>query len=58
MKWLFFSVVLLACVLLGAAMVFIDGGVVSYFLISGLGALVAFLLAYQLQARFSILDED
>ncbi|WP_196159572.1 hypothetical protein [Reinekea sp. G2M2-21] len=57
MKWLFLMVVVVACVMLGAAMVFIDNGIFRDSVICALGALFGFLLAYQMQARYSILDD-
>jgi len=58
MKWLFLLVVLMACVMLGAAMVFIDIGILRDSVVCGLGALFGFLLGYQMQARYSVLDDD
>lgn len=57
MKWLFFAVVMLACALLGVAVVLIDHGGLVDSAIFGLGALLGFLVAYRMQARYSILDE-
>ena len=58
MKWLFLLVVIVACVMLGASMVFIDNGILRDSIVCGLGALFGFLLAYQMQARYSVLDDD
>jgi Na+-transporting NADH:ubiquinone oxidoreductase subunit NqrE len=58
MKWLFLAVVVVACVLLGASMVFIDNGILRDSIVCGLGALFGFLLAYQMQAKYSVLDDD
>jgi hypothetical protein len=58
MKWLFLFIVVVACTLLGAAMVFIDNGILRDSVLCVLGALFAFLVAYQMQARYSFLDDD
>lgn len=58
MKWLFLLIVVIACTLLGTAMVFIDNGILRDSVICGLGALLAFLAAYQMQSRYSFLDDD
>lgn len=58
MKLLFLGIVVLACTLLGAAMVFIDSGILRDSLLCGLGALFAFLLAYQMQNKYSLLDDE
>ncbi|WP_154650904.1 hypothetical protein [Reinekea blandensis] len=57
MKWVFFFVVMAACLLLGTAMVLIDHGVIRDSAICGVGALVGFLIAYQMQSRYTILDD-
>ena len=57
MKWFFILVVLTACTMLGAAMVFIDNGIIQDSILCALGALFSFLVAYQLQARYSVFEE-
>jgi len=58
MKWLFILVVVIACTLLGAALVFVDSGILRDSVICALGALFGFLLAYRLQARYKMLRDD
>ncbi|WP_320826482.1 hypothetical protein [Reinekea sp.] len=58
MKLIFILVVIMACTMLGAAIVFIDSGILRDSIACGLGALLGFLLAYQLQSRYSILRDD
>jgi hypothetical protein len=58
MKGLFLVTVFTACALLGTSMVFIDSGVFSLSILCALGALIAFLIAYQMQSHYSFLDDD
>ena len=58
MKLVFMMVVIVACFMLGAAMVFVDNGILRDSVVCGLGALFGFLLAYQMQSKYSILDEQ
>ncbi|MBU2864170.1 hypothetical protein QWZ13_19305 [Reinekea marina] len=58
MKGLFLITVFTACALLGTAMVLIDSGLFSLSIFCTLGALIAFLVAYQLQTHYSLLDDE
>jgi len=58
MKWLFAAVVVVACMLMGAAMIFVDKGIIVNSAVCALGALLSFLLAYQMQSRYSYLNDE
>ncbi len=55
MKLLMLAIIVAACVMLGASMVFIESGILRDAVILGLGAFLGFLVAYQIQKRFSVL---
>lgn len=57
MKGFFVLLVIFACGLLGAAMVFVDSGVMLDSAVCALAALVCFLAAYQLNTRFLNMDD-
>lgn len=44
--------------MLGAAMVFIDSGILRDAVICGLGALLGFLIAFRMQSRYTLLRDD
>ncbi len=58
MRFVFVFVVVLACIMLGAGMVFADSGVMGDSIICLLGALISFLLAYQMQKQSTFLYDD
>ena len=57
MRILFLLVVLAACLMLGASMVYVDIGVSRNSILYGLGSLVGFLVAYKIQANNSALED-
>ncbi|ATX75404.1 hypothetical protein [Reinekea forsetii] len=58
MKWLFLLIIIIAVVMLGAAMVFIDAGILRDAVICVLGALLGFLIAFRMQAHYTLLRDD
>jgi glycopeptide antibiotics resistance protein len=58
MKWLFLLIIIIAVFMLGAAMVFIDSGILRDAVICGLGALLGFLIAFRMQSRYTLLRDD
>ena len=58
MKWLFLLIIIIAVFMLGAAMVFIDAGILRDSVICGLGALLGFLIAFRMQTRYTLLRDE
>ncbi|TCS44078.1 hypothetical protein [Reinekea marinisedimentorum] len=57
MKYLYIPVVVLTCAMLGASLVLMDSGATQNALICVTLAMVGFVTAYRLQARYLLLDE-
>ena len=57
MKFLYFPVVVLICLLLAASLVFLDDGEIKKSVLCILFALAGFMSAYRIQAQYLLLDD-